>query len=74
MCAAARLPVPENQLFSIEILLRVTSAVEMLLVLAGMLLGALFNPALPAWSALAALYAVFNLILAVACAIYWRAC
>jgi ABC-2 type transport system permease protein len=58
-------PVPENQLFSIEILLRVTAAVEMLLVLAGMLLGALFNPALPAWSALAALYAVFNLILAV---------
>ena len=58
-------PVPENQLFSIEILLRVTSAIEMLLVLAGMLLGALFNPALPGWSALAALYAVFNLILAV---------
>jgi ABC-2 type transport system permease protein len=58
-------PVPENQLFSIEILLRVTAAIEMLLVLAGMLVGALFNPALPVWSTLAALYAVFNLILAV---------
>ena len=58
-------PIPENQLFSIEILLRVTSAVEMLLLLGGMLLGALCNPALPAWSALAALFAVFNLILAV---------
>jgi ABC-2 type transport system permease protein len=58
-------PVPENQLFSIEILLRVTSAIEMVLLLAGMVLGTLLNPALPKWSALAALYAVFNLVLAV---------
>lgn len=58
-------PVPEQQLFSIEILLRVTSAIEMILLLAGMLLGTLLNPALPKWGVLAALYAVFNLILAV---------
>jgi ABC-2 type transport system permease protein len=58
-------PVPEGQLFSIEILLRVSSAIEMVLVLAGMVLGALLNPALPKWIWLAALYAVFNLVLAV---------
>src|ERR1700690_3928025 len=58
-------PVPEGRLFAIEILLRVTSAVEMVLVLAGIVIGTLLNPALPKWGPLAALFGVFNLILAV---------
>ena len=58
-------PVPERHLFSIEVLLRVTSAMEMLLVLAGIVLGTLLNPALTKWGALAVMYGVFNLVLAV---------
>ncbi len=59
-------PIPENQLFGIEVLLRVTSAIEMALLLAGMILGALFNPELARGSVLAAtLYVPFNLIIAV---------
>ncbi len=59
-------PIPENQLFAIEILLRVTSAIEMVLLFTGMIIGALLNPALPRWSVLAAtLYIAFNLIIAV---------
>src|SRR6266852_1816373 len=59
-------PIPENQLFAIEVLLRVTSAIEMVLLFTGMIIGALLNPALPRWSVLAAtLYIAFNLIIAV---------
>jgi ABC-2 type transport system permease protein len=58
-------PVPEGRLFFIEVLLRVTSAVEMIFILVGITLGALLNPALPKWGVLGALYGGFNLILAV---------
>jgi ABC-2 type transport system permease protein len=58
-------PVPEGRLFAIEILLRITSAVEMVLVLAGIVIGTLLNPALAKWGPLAVLFGVFNLILAV---------
>jgi ABC-2 type transport system permease protein len=59
-------PIPSSQLFSIEVMLRVTSAVEMLLLLSGLAAGMLLNPALTKWTALLLLpYVFFNLFLAV---------
>src|SRR5580700_2184694 len=59
-------PIPAAQLFSIEVMLRVTSAIEMLLVLGGLALGIALNPQLPTWTALfLAPYVLFNLFLAV---------
>jgi ABC-2 type transport system permease protein len=59
-------PIPASQLFSIEVMLRVTSAVEMILLLAGLAIGLLLNPAVPKWTALfLAPYVLFNLFLAV---------
>jgi ABC-2 type transport system permease protein len=63
-------PVPRPSLFLIEVLLRVTTCAEMLLVLAGASLGMLRNPAFGAWRALPrvagamALFVAFNLLLA----------
>jgi ABC-2 type transport system permease protein len=59
-------PIPPRQLFGIEILLRVTAAIEMVIMLTGMTAGALMNPAL-SWAALpgSLLYAGFNLAIAV---------
>jgi ABC-2 type transport system permease protein len=59
-------PIPASQLFSIEVMLRVTAAVEMLLIVMGLAFGILLNPAMPKWTALAlAPYIFFNLFLAV---------
>jgi ABC-2 type transport system permease protein len=59
-------PIPASQLFSIEAMLRVTAAIEMVLILTGLALGLLFNPTLPKWTALLlAPYVLFNLFLAV---------
>src|SRR5579863_4362575 len=59
-------PIPASQLFSIEVLLRLTAAVEMLLLLTGIIVGSLFNPLLRRWSLLAAvLWVLFNLVVAV---------
>ncbi len=59
-------PIPVRQLFAIEVLLRVTGALEMFMVLLGAMTGILFNPRLPSAGALAFLpYMVFNLLLAV---------
>ncbi len=59
-------PIPDRQLFSIEVLLRVTAGIEMVLVLIGIGIGALLNPELGKWSLLStALYLTFNLIVAV---------
>ena len=59
-------PIPESQLFWIEALLRVTAGFEMILLLAGISLGALFNPRLPKWGSLAVLaYILFNLLFAI---------
>lgn len=59
-------PIPVRQLFAIEVLLRVTAAIEMFMLLLGVLAGLLLNPRLPAWGALAmVLYMIFNLLLAV---------
>jgi len=59
-------PIPASQLFAIEVMLRVTAAVEMLFIMAGLALGILFNPAMPKWAPLMlAPYVFFNLFLAV---------
>jgi ABC-2 type transport system permease protein len=66
-------PVPHSRLFFIEVLLRLTTAIEMLLVLSGGLAGLLLNDALVrGWTGAArmiaavALLVVFNLLLAAA--------
>ncbi len=57
-------PIPSSQLFGIEVMLRMTSAVEMLLVVSGATVGLLANPVLPAWAAAPlAPFAVMNLLL-----------
>jgi len=43
-------PVPHGRLFYIEVLLRLSTAGEMLLVLTGLLLGLIVNPALGGWA------------------------
>lgn len=63
-------PVPRRSLFLVEVLLRVTTCVEMLLLLAGASIGLLRNPAFGAWRAMPrllpamALFVAFNLLLA----------
>lgn len=61
-------PIPARKLFTIEILLRVTSAVEMLLVLAGASVGLLLNPAfgwvvLPRLAVVIPVFVLLNLLL-----------
>ncbi len=59
-------PIPTAQLFSIEVMLRVTSAVEMLLLISGLAVGVFLNPGIEKWTApLLAPYVLFNLFLAV---------
>jgi len=58
-------PVPTNALFTIEAMLRVSTGVEILIVLAGASAGCLRNPLLPIWSPLGfLLFIVFNVLLA----------
>lgn len=58
-------PIPHAQLFSIEVLLRLSTGVEILIVLAGASLGILWNPTLPLWAAGAFLpFVLLNLFLA----------
>ena len=59
-------PIPSSQLFSIEVMLRVTTAAEMALVMLGLAVGILLNPSLPSWAALMVIpYVLFNLLIAV---------
>jgi ABC-2 type transport system permease protein len=59
-------PIPASQLFGIEVMLRTTAGIEMVLILLGIAIGVLFNPELPKWCALAvAPFMLFNLFLAV---------
>lgn len=59
-------PIPVSQLFAIEVLLRTTAAIEMILIALGAAVGVLLNPILPGWSALALIpFVLFNLFLAV---------
>ncbi len=58
-------PVPRGRLFTFEVLLRTTSSVEMLLVLAGAAVGMLANPHLDWWAPAALVpYAAMNLFAA----------
>ena len=58
-------PIPRSQLFSIEVLLRLTTGVEMLILLTGATAGILMNPRLPVWAAGAFFpFIIFNLFLA----------
>jgi ABC-2 type transport system permease protein len=55
-------PVPKRALFGIEVILRVSTGVEMLLILTGAALGLLFNPGVPFWAPFSlALFVLFNL-------------
>jgi ABC-2 type transport system permease protein len=63
-------PAPHEKLFRIELLLRVTNAIEMLMVLAGAVVGLLRNPAsggpavLPSLAGAPLVFALFNVFLA----------
>ncbi len=63
-------PVPRQKLFLIEVMLRVTTCIEMLLLLTGGSVGLLRNPAFGAWRALprilaaVTVFVAFNLLLA----------
>jgi ABC-2 type transport system permease protein len=55
-------PIPERALFAIEVILRVTTGVEMLIILAGAAVGLFSNRAVPLWAPFSlALFVVFNL-------------
>lgn len=57
-------PIRTNQLFQIEVLLRVSTGIEVVLILLGAAAGALLNPTMPKWGVIALLvYLVFNLYL-----------
>ena len=57
-------PIPHSHLFGIEVLLRITTAIEMLLVCTGLAVGLAMNPRLPWWAWLALIpFAVLNLLL-----------
>jgi ABC-2 type transport system permease protein len=63
-------PVPRRSLFLVEILLRITTCAELFLLLSGVTIGILRNPAFGGWSSLPRvpiamlLFAAFNLMLA----------
>lgn len=58
-------PIPDSHLFWIEVLLRMSTGVEMLILMAGAAVGLARNAALPWWAGAALLpFAVFNLLLA----------
>ncbi len=59
-------PIPVSQLFELEVMLRITAALEVVLVVIGMGIGILRNPMAPAWGALGVLpFVIFNLVLGV---------
>ncbi len=58
-------PIPDSQLFLLETVLRVTTAIEMILVSGGLIAGLLLNPDVPFWSPLPILlFMTLNLLLA----------
>lgn len=58
-------PIPRGDLFGLEVILRVSMALELLVVLAGGAVGYLLNPSLNPWYVLALVpYVAFNLFLA----------
>ena len=58
-------PVPSSDLFWLEVVLRISSSFEMLILLAGAGIGLLLNPKVPLWAPLALVaYVAFNLLCA----------
>jgi ABC-2 type transport system permease protein len=59
-------PIPVRQLFGLDVMLRITAAIEAILILTGAGIGIMRNPTLHWWNALGLLpFAVFNLALGV---------
>jgi ABC-2 type transport system permease protein len=59
-------PIPSNELFAIEVLLRVSTSIETMLLVMGAAAGLLFNPALSGWRFLGVLaFLLFHLLLGV---------
>lgn len=57
-------PIPHGQLFSLEVMLRLSTAVEVMLMLAGTAGGLLWNPHVASWRALVLIpFVLFNLFL-----------
>lgn len=57
-------PIPERQLFQIEVLLRLSTGVEVLILLTGLFIGLLRNPEIPVWGPFTiVIYIGFNLFL-----------
>jgi ABC-2 type transport system permease protein len=57
-------PIPHVQLFTIEVILRVTTCIEMLLLSVGLCAGIVLNPDLPVWGAAGVVvFALFNLFI-----------
>jgi ABC-2 type transport system permease protein len=55
-------PIPKRALFAIEVILRISTGVEMMLILAGAAVGLLLNPNVPIWAPCTlALFVLFNL-------------
>jgi ABC-2 type transport system permease protein len=58
-------PIPESQMFALEVALRVTTAIEMLLVCIGLMVGLWCNPEVRVWAPLViVVFILFNLFLA----------
>lgn len=58
-------PIPKRALFAIEVILRISTGVEMLLILAGAAVGLWRNPEIPLWAPFSlALFVLFNLFCA----------
>ncbi|MBZ5612224.1 MAG: hypothetical protein LAP38_28530 [Acidobacteriia bacterium] len=56
-------PIPKGELFSLEVVLRVSTGVEMLLLVTGSAIGLLLNPKVPLWAPLAfAPFVALNLL------------
>jgi ABC-2 type transport system permease protein len=59
-------PIPVSQLFGLEVMLRITAAIEVVLVLLGAAIGLVRNPETPAWGVLGLVaFVAFNLVLGV---------
>ncbi|MCC6294955.1 MAG: hypothetical protein IT164_20050 [Bryobacterales bacterium] len=59
-------PIQRSHLFGLEVMLRLTTGIEMILLLVGATVGVWMNPALPAWGVLALLpFAAMNLFVSV---------
>ncbi len=60
-------PIPHRQLFTIEVLLRITTCLEMLLILIGLMVGLARNPNVPIWGTVpVAIFGALNLFLSTA--------